>query len=555
MKAIAIEKTASTFEAVAADRVRLHIAPFNETLLKTYISSLTLPSASNISYHTLETFPEKAYGYIELPDMEAQKLKKKFNGTILKGTKVRVENARPEKRKAVPEDIVSVEDTEKSKKRARRARKEKGEVAGVVLPEGRSVKRGWTETPSEKGKEKSKEGKRDKKDKKEDAKRKREPSKYTNDAECLFRVEVPPNVASQADEKKKKKKKSKGEQGVVVHEFEQTQKHASFLKSGKVDKDTKMSAEYVEGKGWVDADGEMIEAETDAQREKRERKERKQAKKAMKLDKKAELEREAVVDTSADSEGESSKKKRKTPKYENESTRKSEAEPAYISSIDEALEASTASEPKTSINDTTDQDAPSPPREIHPLEALFKRPKPASGEPSPTKLAPIQTSFSFFSSAPSDNENDESLSPGDVDDIVMTTMNAPQTPFTKQDMEWRRQRSPAPTPDTAAINRKFSFSMMKIGEDYDTDDENEKENDAMVSAEKDFTANGGLGITNVVDESGKSKAGGDEKEESEFSKWFWENRGDTNRAWKRRRREAMKMKRKRENRRLNRRVV
>ena len=35
----------------------------------------------------------------------------------------------------------------------------------------------------------------------------------------------------------------------------------------------------------------------------------------------------------------------------------------------------------------------------------------------------------------------------------------------------------------------------------------------------------------------------DEKPESEFSKWFWEHRGETNRAWKRRRREAAKEKR------------
>ena len=38
-----------------------------------------------------------------------------------------------------------------------------------------------------------------------------------------------------------------------------------------------------------------------------------------------------------------------------------------------------------------------------------------------------------------------------------------------------------------------------------------------------------------------------EKEESEFSKWFWEHRGETNRAWKRRKREAAKEKRQKEN--------
>jgi len=47
----------------------------------------------------------------------------------------------------------------------------------------------------------------------------------------------------------------------------------------------------------------------------------------------------------------------------------------------------------------------------------------------------------------------------------------------------------------------------------------------------------------------------DQKEESPFAKWFWENRGENNRTWKRMRREAMRDKRKRENRRIGRRIV
>lgn len=38
------------------------------------------------------------------------------------------------------------------------------------------------------------------------------------------------------------------------------------------------------------------------------------------------------------------------------------------------------------------------------------------------------------------------------------------------------------------------------------------------------------------------------RQESDFAKFFWENRGDNNRAWKRRAREAKKEKRQRENR-------
>jgi hypothetical protein len=74
------------------------------------------------------------------------------------------------------------------------------------------------------------------------------------------------------------------------------------------------------------------------------------------------------------------------------------------------------------------------------------------------------------------------------------------------------------------INRKF---------DWNNDD-----SDAMEVTEE-YTA---TPITRS-----ETKAG--LKEDSEFTKWFWENRGDNNRAWKKRRRDAAKEQRQRENRR------
>jgi len=47
-----------------------------------------LDSVSNVSYHTLQTFPENSYGYLDIPTMEAEKIKKKLNGAILKGKKI-----------------------------------------------------------------------------------------------------------------------------------------------------------------------------------------------------------------------------------------------------------------------------------------------------------------------------------------------------------------------------------------------------------------------------------------------------------------------------------
>lgn len=41
---------------------------------------LSYLAASTISYHTIDIFPEKNYGYIELPEIEADKLRRKLNG-------------------------------------------------------------------------------------------------------------------------------------------------------------------------------------------------------------------------------------------------------------------------------------------------------------------------------------------------------------------------------------------------------------------------------------------------------------------------------------------
>src|SRR6478752_3045535 len=104
---IAQSKPAAGPPAVPEDPnsiVRLHITPFTPALCKVYLAPSLLPLAQNISYHTLETFPDKGFGYVDLPAMEAQKLKKKLNGLTLKGSKVKIEEAKSEKRKAIMEE-------------------------------------------------------------------------------------------------------------------------------------------------------------------------------------------------------------------------------------------------------------------------------------------------------------------------------------------------------------------------------------------------------------------------------------------------------------------
>lgn len=85
------------------DTTRLHITPLNPDLLPIILGPSLLKSAANISFNTIPTFPENNYGYIDLPVMDAERVKKKVNGAILKGKKIKIEEARPNKRRRTEE--------------------------------------------------------------------------------------------------------------------------------------------------------------------------------------------------------------------------------------------------------------------------------------------------------------------------------------------------------------------------------------------------------------------------------------------------------------------
>src|SRR6266480_4821430 len=130
-------------------------------------------------------FPDKGYGFVDLPAMEAEKVKKKLNGSILKGTKMRVENAKPEKKLAgfgTVETETSRERKRKGDGTPKRKRKLDGTLEGLELPEGRKVKRGWTE-PAVLG-AKARSSGNDMKDKNT------QPSQYTAKPECLFKTTI-----------------------------------------------------------------------------------------------------------------------------------------------------------------------------------------------------------------------------------------------------------------------------------------------------------------------------------------------------------------------------
>lgn len=612
---------APSIESTDTEYTRLHITPFNPTLVTTILPRLILLNARNISYHDIQTFPERAYGYVDLPTMDAEKIKKKLNGSILKGTKVKIDKARPQKEVLIEEPEEPKPKKEKGKKRKR------DEIPAAYIGE-RHVKRGWT-TPAAKVV-------KDKKDKEGKTVVK---SKYTTGPECLFKTVLPLNVAVNAsakDTKPAKKKAKKPGKEAVVHEFAKTTKYATFLRAAGGGSKKKIAAEYVEGKGWVDEDGNVVEEEVKKVGKSRPKKVEKVVQAPIEVDdiseqsssdessadedtmdvdtetkeavdpKKAAL--EAPVETNGDAsetssddsssdessvdedvmdvvtEGQKAEKANEIPPVgENRDSRDSsdedsddsssseddsevevnstprinpatkEASPTSSSgpssgedsSSDSSRESSDGESPESSnetkIIPSRPQLSSGPPSgltikipdsisstpitatEVHPLEALYKRPRPTGAGPAPK---PVPSSFSFFGA--DDNEDIEAESHGHV----------PLTPFTQRDFEYRGLRSAAPTPDTAHANKRFIWTTENDHEDVEDDHQGTSSPIRNSSSTQEKADGEGKG----------------EKEESDFQKWFYEHRGDANRAWKKRRKIVAKEKRQRENRKRQERI-
>lgn len=536
-------------------RKRLHISPLTAQLLPTVLPPSLLQQASNISFHTIQTFPEKDYGYVDLPELEADKLKKKLNGSILRGSKMRVELARREKSATEGNKGPSLDSESAPNTTTRRMKakiREEGIIPGYELPTERKVKRGWTGPSSSDAKPPKR--RKDTTDKKS----KRGTASVTGEVECLFKTSLPPNISSADDAKEgkaKKRKRGVSSRDVVVHEFTNTTKHRSFLRDESGAKGGKIAVEYIEGKGWVDEDGDIVDAGPKKRQNKAKVEEAsneimdskpRRSRRSSKLEvplvevtapKSQAMKREPTDDetsssgTSSDSESEA-KSEQESPedsppahKPTRASTRKSKmkSDGLGISATGdgevEVDRVERLSITRSSATPPTDQQAPptSAPaaNEVHPLEALFKRPKNAASHTPKKPNLEVSTSFNF-ADPDADEEGSQSL-------VI------PQTPFTQQDIRQRRQRSAAPTPDTAAPGKTFG-DIWAGTSDVSDDDEDDEQEDAVA------------GKTEEASEGTKS-----EKPESEFSKWFWEHRGETNRAWKRRRRDAAKEKRQKDN--------
>lgn len=690
------------------ERTRLHIAPFNSSLYSTIIAPRLQPLATGLSYHKTQTDINGGFGYVELPKLEADKLRQKLNGAVLRGAKMKVEVAKPEKRKRVIEEnriaaeeeaaAEAEEEGKPKKKKVKKSKRKDGESKGFELPEEREVKRGWTEDPKM-ARTTARHEKEDEDKKPAERKRKQEKSKFTAGKEVLFKTQLPEKAIGIAAEQAKKEKKDKKEkklkdrtgrkEAVVIHEFEKNVQFPSFLRAEKTGTG-KVAHEFVEGKGWVDEDGEVVEVidvkakredrlagmpqnlvkpinasdsegEDEVKPKKKERKEKKtkeivwggdddeakeeDAKKKEELaridrllddegseseenikdaasepdsdeedveagaeaviesdqsDQAEQVEDEDMIDAeeaqSSDDEGETviektpashesakadetmavDSPKQPSDKSEESSDESEEEEDEESSDDDDASEVSESTpRPAAPTVSTPTPEEDLPQKEIHPLEALYKRPK---SNNTPNKPTPIKTGFSFGFGGDNDNDSDDNGS------IMDTREGGPQTPYSNYDSRGRRSRSAAPTPDTAAIGKRFSFSLGRGEGGYDGYDEEEEEyyDDDMAAINEPAyvpSARNNNQYNNSWEDQqqqqkqagydSKDAAGAKEKkgpppadltdakdgEESGFAKWFWENRGDSNRGWKKRRREVLKVGRQRENRRVGRKVV
>ncbi|KJZ71642.1 hypothetical protein HIM_08954 [Hirsutella minnesotensis 3608] len=520
----AIPQAAASADA-PGDYVRLHITPLDQDLFKLVVPTSLQPAARNVSFHTIETFPERRFGFVDLPQMDADKLKKKLHGAVLKGTKIRIEPARPEER---PEPTGHTDATVKKRKKSHdglgssKKRKRQPDVLEGVTLRDRKVKRGWTESGDTMRKHKKSKDKDKDKDGRDGQKRKRLKSKYTEKEECLLKVKVPPNAManlSQEQGSRTSRKKSKSRE-VTIHEFERTTQFPSFLKQTAPETSGKPATEYVEGKGWVDEDGNVVEAvktRVPANPPKRQEEEEEEEEEEAKLDqhtastsKNTRQDEDETTDTSSDESSEESS---------DEDSPAKEAESTTPLSAGKKTSPNAAS-PVPSKNLTIKilpQTTPSA-TGVHPLEALYKRPKGDAGDQAQTPAAQAEP-FSFFggtASSGSDCDSDSGEGPD------RPTARVPMTPFTRQDLEQRVVRSAAPTPDTAHPSR--TNSLWPPGPDEEENEEDE------------------------VGDDGDDGAGqGAPAEQSDFQSWFWDNRRDLNRSWMSRRKSAAKEKRHREN--------
>ena len=527
--------------------LRLHVTPLNESLIQAILPAAVLPKARNISYHTIKTFPENCYGFVDLPSVEAEKLKNKLNGAILKGKKIRIGNARPE---GTPAPLgaagnqanlskvqrIKVERSMKKDARgeagreAQEPRQKEGTLSGVELT-GRTVKRGWSKAKGDYNARKPKEKKEYTSIKEKDkSERKRQlDSVYTDGPEMLFKTQLPPTA--HAAESASKRQKKGHYRKAVIHEFENTTTFPTFVKAAPSIPRAKQTVEYVEGKGWIGEDGAIIEPaksdknlrlaslasgpkcsgegktgpeqEVPAKDQKEVQQEKKETSSSDETD--------TFTEESENSDGGHDPEGAQQPsskKEDDDSTR-----PKFSGSA-KALTIKIPSTPGSS--------------KVHPLEALYKR---RNTEETPGDAKECESAFTFFGDVPIEEIDEETKSPA-------AAAQLPLTPFSQQDFESRHMRSAAPTPDTVHPRRSSKFWSREGGMMDGNDDGGHGK--AHFTADT-LDAKHGDQVQHPEDWDGQSE------NRADFRETFYARRSELLRSWNSIRKAARKEKRYRDN--------
>ncbi|KAL5606538.1 hypothetical protein BROUX41_002941 [Berkeleyomyces rouxiae] len=536
--------------------VRLHISPLDADLLNIVIPSAVLTNARNVSLHTLDTFPDRPYGFVDLPTEAAEKLKKKLNGATLRGNKMRVDKARPPKPEYVPEPDVGTSPKKRKKividfdgtevVSSKKRKKDRDVKQGIVLEDDRKVKRGWTVTPEQarksvktkvRSKKEDKDSKKDKKDKEVREVR----SKYTDKQECLIKTVVPhgkpmPEIKIGA-KSKKRGKDGKSNREIVAHEYEHAVKFPTFLR------DAPKPAPAPVSKKTAESESSSSESESSSSDEDEE--EKLVVKKNTAETKPITKPPVEEADDTTSSEESSSEEDSSSPEDSSEEEEgdseeeKSDVEmtdgpaPTPFAPIAESDPSKLDERPTTSgsMKSLTIKIPPPPatPSKVHPLEALYKKKPEADTEAATNDEEP----FSFFGAGASGSDIESEAETPKTSRLAQP----PMTPFTRQDFEARGLRSAAPTPDTAHPSRMRLF----FPDDNDQDDADEDdEEDALDNL---ASPNAHRSTARTADGDSADK----QEESSDFQAWFWENRGDLNRSWMRRRKTAAKERRMKDN--------
>lgn len=517
---------------------RLHITPLDQSLLGAIIPQSVLPVAQNISYHTIETFPEKRYGFVDLPSADAQKLKAKLNGAILKGTKIRIEKAKasnmskPIRSEKPQEEELSTLKVPKEKQSKKRKRQD-GILEGVELKD-RKIKRGWTSTeePRQRKEKKSKSiGEKSKKESKRNATK----SKYSDGPELLFKVQLPPTTittGSDETQKKKRKHKDRNNRDVIVHEFKNTTKFPTFIKGSNA-AEGKRTVEFVQGEGWVDTEGNIIEPDRSSSRlrsQATDNNETRRPKVPEDTSSEEESDRSAVEEEDGHQKASTSlsndygKEQQQDKDRDKNTTQKKPA-----------LERPKSSSSTRSLTIQIPPSTPAPTK-VHPLEALYKN---MSVNMIPGEAEKNLPGFSFFSDTLVDEGNEEDARSTAIPDQM------PMTPFTRQDFEYRGVRSAAPTPDTAHPHQVARFWPIQDDIEKERGIHSDEDRAGISISEPQQTRIQEDSENDAQAERTSSKDQGEDQ--SDFAKTFYAERRELNKSWREARKTARKEKRYREN--------